>query len=114
MLSLSVLIRSLGASSIWPPAIVASVVACFVTTSYFMTARGPWHAPRMLPSDATPRPLHPTSCSQTAHVATSGLPFIAGVKDTLMMSPALVSPWTKFEKKNAFWLAIQLGPSLYP
>src|SRR5450755_1329403 len=107
MLLLLVLMRSLGASSIWPPAVVASIWPIFVTTSYFMTARGPWQAPSRLPSDATPRPLQPTSCSHTSQSPPSVY---------LMMSPALLfallSPWTKFEKKKAFWLAIQVGPSL--
>src|SRR4051812_34608625 len=107
MLPLLCATRSLGESNILPPDMLATMRPAFVTGSYSMTARGPWHAPSSLPVLLTPRPLQPTSCSQT-----SQSPFI----DTLMMSPAVLLalplPCTKFEKKKAFWLLIQVGPSL--
>src|SRR5450432_2371549 len=103
--------RSLGESYILPPAIEETTRPTFVTGSYSMMARGPWQAPSSLPVELTPRPLQPASCTQTSHVAAPPAPSV-----TLMMSPAVLLalplPWTKFEKKKAFWVAIQVGPSL--
>src|SRR5258706_14062961 len=58
----------------------------------------------MLPLGERPRPLQPTSRRKISHCP-------PGVY--LMMSPRVAWPCGKFEKKNAPWLGIQVGPSLY-
>ena len=80
-----------------------STVPCLVATSYFISARGVWQAARMLPSRSTVRPLQPLPAMKTSHLLVAG--------SYLIMSPGPAARMTKFEKKNAFWLATQVGPS---
>jgi hypothetical protein len=96
--------RSFGESNIFPMYMSARTVADLVTTSYSITARGCWQAAMMLPLGESPSPLQPTLRRKTSHVPPSVY---------LTMSPPIAWPTGKFEKKNACWLGIQVGPSLY-
>src|SRR5687768_18505688 len=87
-----------------PMNIDATVVGCLVVRSKRTTERVCWHAASRLPSFDAASPLHPTSEMNLSH-APSGV--------YLMMSPPLADPATKFVKKNACWLATQVGPSFH-
>src|SRR4051794_2265166 len=80
-----------------------STVPCLVPRSYFSSARGVWQTATMLPSLSAARPLQPLPAMKTSHLSVAGL--------YLIMSPGPGCMMVKFEKKNAFWLATQVGPS---
>src|SRR5687768_6451732 len=94
---------SLGESSLRPSAMSTSTVLFLVARSYFSSARGVWQAPSRLPSRSTVSPLQPLPSMKTSHLSVTG--------SYLIMSPGPAALTTKFEKKNAFWLATQVGPS---
>src|SRR6185436_1605075 len=94
---------SLGESSFFPSTMSTRTVLFLVARSKRSSARGVWQVAMIPPWWSATRPLQPLPWMKTSHLSVAG--------SYLIMSPGPASMITKFEKKKAFWLATQVGPS---
>jgi hypothetical protein len=97
--------RSFGESSSSSMNLSAKIVGALVMMFHSVMERVLCAAPSKLPLFETASPFVPAPSMNISQLPPSV--YLRMLPSTLPPS----APWTKFEKKKAFWLAIQVAPS---